>query len=75
MDIRVENFGKKLRLLRDLQGISQEELASRAGLHRTYIGSIERGERNLSLKNIYKLADALNITPVSFFEENHPCNK
>ena len=44
-------------------GISQEELAHRAGLHRTYVGSVERGERNLGLDNIHALADALNVEP------------
>lgn len=53
------DFGKKIRLRRKKIGMSQEELAERAELHRTYIGSVERGERNISLENIYRLAAAL----------------
>ena len=44
-------------------GISQEELADRAGLHRTYVSSIERAQRNVALKNIFRIADALGTTP------------
>lgn len=52
-------FGKKLREIRQKVGISQEDLAGLAGLHRTYVSSIERGERNVSIVNIEKLAIAL----------------
>ena len=52
-----------LRRLRTSSGISQEELASRAGLHRTYISSIERGQRNVSIENIFALARALSCDP------------
>jgi len=48
--------------------ISQEELAFRCGLHRTYIGSIERGERNVSLLNIFKICKALEIKPDMLFK-------
>ncbi len=61
-DIRII-FGSQLKKLRRSQNISQEELAFRSGLHRTYISSVERGERNISLVNITKLAKALEIEP------------
>ncbi len=61
-DIRII-FGNRLKALRLSQNISQEELAFRSGLHRTYISSVERGERNISLANISKLAQALYIEP------------
>ncbi len=54
-------FGEKLRDIRLDLGYSQEELSFKAGLHRTYISSVERGERNISISNIKKLADALGL--------------
>jgi transcriptional regulator with XRE-family HTH domain len=54
-------FASRLRQIRQVQGLSQEELADRAGLHRTYVGSVERGERNISIDNIECLAKALEI--------------
>jgi transcriptional regulator with XRE-family HTH domain len=67
MDI-CEKFGNRVRELRVAQGLSQEELAQKAGLHRTYIGGIERGERNVSLENIQRIALALNVTIARLFE-------
>ena len=61
MDI-CKRFGARVRALREAQCLSQEELAQKAGLHRTYVGGIERGERNISLVNIEKLAIALDVT-------------
>lgn len=55
-------FGTRVRELRREQGLSQEDLADRADLHRTYVGSIERGERNVALLNIHRLARALGVT-------------
>jgi len=56
-------FGKLLREKRHAMGMSQEELAFQSGLHRTYVGSVERGERNLSLENIFVFAKALRCHP------------
>lgn len=57
-----KQFGAAVRLRRDHLGISQEELAGRAGLHRTYISDVERGARNVSLESIRRLAEALEIS-------------
>jgi len=54
-------FGLKLRQVRHRKQISQEKLAELAGLHRTYVSSVERGQRNISLLNIEKLAKALDV--------------
>jgi transcriptional regulator with XRE-family HTH domain len=54
-------FGKKLRAVREGVGISQEKLAELAGLHRTYVSSVERGNRNISILNIERLAKALKV--------------
>jgi transcriptional regulator with XRE-family HTH domain len=62
-----KQFGKKVRALRLAKGLSQEELAFRAGVHRTYLGGIERGERNPSLKNIAAIAKALDSTLSELF--------
>ncbi len=57
-------FGKALRNYRNARGISQEALADLAGIHRTYVGDVERGERNISLLNMMRLTAALR-TPLS----------
>ena len=54
-------FGKNMREERLKRGLSQEALADIAGVHRTYIGMIERGEKNITLANIKKIAKALNV--------------
>jgi len=60
-------FGQRLAQLRRERGLSQEELAFRAGLHRTYVSSAERGQRNVSLVNIEKLCRALGTDIASMF--------
>lgn len=59
----LEVFGNAVRIRRLELRLSQEDLAARSNLHRTYVGGIERGERNISLTNILRLAKALELTP------------
>lgn len=61
-------FGQKVRELRLARGLSQEALADEAGVHRTFMGSVERGERNISLENIVKIAKALNCRSSKLLE-------
>ncbi len=61
MDI-TEQFGKKVRYFRKLRNLSQDQLAELSELHRTYIGSVERGERNITLLNASKIAKALSVS-------------
>lgn len=62
-------FASRLRQIRQIKGLSQEELADRAGLHRTYVGSVERGERNISIDNMECLANALEIDIIELLKE------
>jgi transcriptional regulator with XRE-family HTH domain len=62
-------FGSRLRELRILKGLSQEALAFACNLDRSYVGGVERGERNISLINIYKIAEALKISPSELLKE------
>lgn len=63
-------LARNLRRLRAERGISQEELADLAGLHRTYVGSIERSERNISIDNIAKLAVAFGVAPSKLLQDD-----
>ena len=65
----VEDFGRRLRALRKQRGQSQEEFALLVDLDRTYIGGIERGERNPGLKVIIRIADTLNVPVSDLFSE------
>jgi transcriptional regulator with XRE-family HTH domain len=64
-----QHFGERVRELRKQKGLSQEALALVCELDRTYIGGVERGERNISLLNIYKIADALGVSAKALLEE------
>ena len=59
----LDDFGERVRATRRRLGLSQEELGTQAGLHRTYIGHIERGEVNPSLRNVLLVAKALDVDP------------
>lgn len=66
-DVR-ERFGSAVKFRREELGLTQEDLADKAGIHRTYLSDVERGTRNLSLVNIEKLATALSVTMSKLFE-------
>jgi len=67
MNIQTQ-LGIRIKQLRKEKGISQEELAFKAGLHRTYMSDVERGTRNVSIRNIEKIAKALSVTPSKLLE-------
>ena len=67
-DVR-KQLGSKVREWRLRRGISQERLAALASLHRTYVGAVERGERNVSLVNIVVIARALGVLPSKLLED------
>jgi transcriptional regulator with XRE-family HTH domain len=58
----LRSLGQRIRSLRAERGLSQEELADRAGLHRTYVGGIERGERNPTIRNLEQISRALAVS-------------
>lgn len=65
----LKNLGGRIRALRLKKAISQEELAEQAGVHRTYVGMIERGEKNLTILSLLKISNALEISLSEFFED------
>lgn len=60
-DERMIAFGRRVREVRKAKGISQERLAEMAGIDRSYMGNIERGEKNVTLKKVYEICDALEV--------------
>jgi len=72
MEDVVMTLGKRIRALRLRTGLSQEKFAAKAGLDRTYYAGIERGERNPSVKNLAKIAVALDVRIGALFEEDPP---
>jgi transcriptional regulator with XRE-family HTH domain len=71
---RMIAFGIRMKAIREDRGYSQERLAELARLHRTYIGSVERGERNVSLVNIWRIADALGVKPSALLAVSDEAN-
>lgn len=65
----LKRFGSRVQHFRNTLGLSQEKFAEKANVHRTYIGTVERGETNLTLINIYKLAEALEINISDLFDD------
>jgi transcriptional regulator with XRE-family HTH domain len=62
-------LGRNLRRLRESEGMSQEEFAEKLGYHRTYLGGVERGERNLTLRSVERIADLTGADPISLITE------
>jgi transcriptional regulator with XRE-family HTH domain len=73
-DLRAQHlsFGRRVRDLRQARGLSQEELAELAGVHRTYVSSLERGQRNVGLDNILAIATALGVPASELFTGQTP---
>lgn len=67
-DEQLQAIGAEIRLIRASQGFSQEAFAQYVGLDRSYLGGVERGQRNLSALNLIKIAKALNVTVGEFFK-------
>lgn len=67
--MELDRLGAVIRRLREQAGLSQEGFADKAGVHRTYTGKVERGEVNLTLKNLNKLAVALRMKPSQILKE------
>ena len=63
-------FGKRLAALRKVRGWSQEQLSLESGLARSYLGGVERGQRNISLLNIHRLADSLTVPVSALFQDD-----
>jgi transcriptional regulator with XRE-family HTH domain len=63
-------LGKNLRAFREAEGVSQEAFADVLGVHRTYMGALERGERNVSLQSVEKIAGKLKIEPLLLLSDN-----
>lgn len=68
VDEDLAELGRAIRRQREAQGLSQEELAERSGLHRNYIGGIERGERNVGVKALFNIARGLKVRPSALLE-------
>jgi transcriptional regulator with XRE-family HTH domain len=70
-DLRLVAFGKAVRALRKSKGLSQEAFADVANIDRSYMGHIERGEKNVTLTKVYQIADALEVTVLDLFAQTN----
>lgn len=68
-------FGQRVRTLRKIKGLSQESMAALAGLDRSYMGHIERGEKNITLLKIYQISEALGIEVSDLFPREQDCGE
>lgn len=64
-----KTLGRNLRRLRESQGMSQEDFADQLGYHRTYLGGVERGERNLTLRSVERISSLTGLSPLSLLSE------
>jgi transcriptional regulator with XRE-family HTH domain len=64
--------GRGLRTYREAKGLSQEAFADELGVHRTYMGAVERGERNLTLKSLERIAERIGLDPLALLEQGAP---
>lgn len=69
-DGNLTNFGRRIRALRKRQGLSQEAFADLAGIDRSYMGHIERGQKNITLTKIHQIANALNVKVTDLFQDD-----
>lgn len=67
-----KTVGKNLKLYRQRHGLSQEEFAHQLSVHRTYMGGVERGERNLTLRTVERLAESISVEPIELLTELRP---
>jgi transcriptional regulator with XRE-family HTH domain len=70
-----QRLGRNLRILRKAKGLSQEAFADALEIHRTYMGGLERGERNVTLKTVERIAAALGIDPADLLSDAAPDNR
>ena len=68
-------FGRNLRAHRQRLGLSQETFADELGVHRTYMGGVERGERNLTLQSVERFADQIGVSPIELLSERRPSQR
>ena len=69
-----KTLGRNLRAYRTQRGLSQEQFAELLGVHRTYMGGVERGERNLTLRSVERIAQRIDVDPLTLLRDNSPAS-